>query len=338
MNDFDLDKCCRTCLQIKRPNKMKLLSTKWKDSLSLADMLVDIAKMSEDNILSDCGLQICSTCEQDMITAYNFKMVCQNTEQILANRFMPQIEEIKLEAFKEDLDTDETITEAATDVCKVVIQPKPLPKKRIRKPRPTSAAKTKPKEGLAENNIENDQQQSIDEAATPIVTKKKRRKKQKPSLYCKRCDIKFATNREYMRHREDVHWTSYPCTICGKLILEHRLANHMLSHSDEKNFVCTLCGNRFTYTSGLKEHMRIHTGEKRYKCDFCDERFIHWNSKKNHIYMKHTKEKKLVYYRIHCSIVSNSYLLFIRKSNAYILGLQVRMSLLPSTFPAARLI
>lgn len=281
---------------------MRLLSTIWKDALSLADILIDITHMSNDDILSDCGLRICSTCEQDMVTAYKFKIVCQNTEQILADMLLLPVEEVKLETFKEtqDLLTEikvELITVAVTEECEAVNTPKSLPKKRTRKPRPTTAVKKERQEDITEN-IENDRSIDSDrsgESATPIVTKTKRcRKNQKPSLYCKRCDVKFETNRQYLRHCQDVHWISYPCTICGKLILEHRLAYHMLSHSDEKNFVCTLCGNRFTYKSGLKEHMRIHTGEKRYKCDICDERFIRWNSKKYHMYLKHSKEKKLV--------------------------------------------
>lgn len=264
---------------------MKLLSTIWKDSLSLDDMLTDVAKV---DVVSDSGLKICSICEQDLITAYNFKIVCQNTDRILADRLMPPIEEIKLEPFKEIQDLDKETKEE-------LIAETELPKKRIRKPKST-LVKKKQKEDITEI-LENGRLIDGNEAAVPIVTETKTKrcwKNRKPSLTCKRCVIKFETNQEYKRHRENVHWTSYPCTICGKLILEHRLANHMLSHSDEKNFVCTICGNRFTYRSGLKEHMRIHTGERRYKCDFCDERFIHWNSKKNHIYIKHTKEKKLV--------------------------------------------
>lgn len=62
---------------------MKPLSTKWMNSLTFLDMLMDIVKINSDIIAEDTFLHICSTCETDLITAYNFKTVCQKTENIL---------------------------------------------------------------------------------------------------------------------------------------------------------------------------------------------------------------------------------------------------------------
>lgn len=86
---------------------MKLLSTKWNDTVSFADMLMDIVKLTKEILSAEDSLKICATCEMNLITAYNFKIVCQNTEKILSECKMPQpIEEIKIEDYKIDHNAD----------------------------------------------------------------------------------------------------------------------------------------------------------------------------------------------------------------------------------------
>ncbi|XP_063614691.1 zinc finger protein 865-like [Penaeus indicus] len=40
----------------------------------------------------------------------------------------------------------------------------------------------------------------------------------------------------------------------------------------ENDFVCGVCGKRFSFPSLLKRHMRIHTGERPFPCPYCSHR------------------------------------------------------------------
>lgn len=52
------------------------------------------------------------------------------------------------------------------------------------------------------------------------------------------------------------------------------LKKHMQTHSNEKKYVCDICGKRFTRKYGLGMHYRVHTGEKPFQCHLCRESFI----------------------------------------------------------------
>lgn len=65
--------------------------------------------------------------------------------------------------------------------------------------------------------------------------------------YCRRCDVKFELRKLYLAHYKQVHMERMPCTLCGKMYYKQNLDKHMISHSNEKNYVCSLCGSRFSY-------------------------------------------------------------------------------------------
>lgn len=332
MTEIHLEKCCRTCLRDKRPNQMKLLSTKWNSSLSFADMLIDLIKVPKEITSDECSLRICSTCEQDLITAYNFKIVCHDTEKRLSDHLiqmgvMLPIEDIKFECYVEENVheslvvceitenlTNDTLAQTLVPAKKQKIVAKRKPKKQTTNKSKTSVNKKIMKTELtlgeaqavdskiADEKIDGTTNEPVDKVGEnkkkparnrlSVPKKKRDRSNQKPSVYCQQCDIKFESNREYVRHRKDRHWTQYPCQLCGKLFFESAIEKHMQCHSDEKNYACNQCDSKFHLEYSLRLHMRIHSGEKRYKCNFCDEHFIHWNSKKNHMYKMHTHEKK----------------------------------------------
>ena len=67
-----------------------------------------------------------------------------------------------------------------------------------------------------------------------------------------------------------------PCSYCGEMFGENRMARHILSkHSSnaDRPYKCNFCAKGFISKNRLKEHTNIHTGEKPFMCNFCGATF-----------------------------------------------------------------
>uniref|UniRef100_A0A673BUZ0 C2H2-type domain-containing protein n=1 Tax=Sphaeramia orbicularis TaxID=375764 RepID=A0A673BUZ0_9TELE len=78
--------------------------------------------------------------------------------------------------------------------------------------------------------------------------------------------------------------TVHRCPECGQTfgfksslkthMKVHSRPMHMVTHTGEKLFHCSVCGRGFSQKSALHSHTRIHTGEKPFHCSvFCGKRF-----------------------------------------------------------------
>jgi len=77
------------------------------------------------------------------------------------------------------------------------------------------------------------------------------------------------------------------CNICGKACDSKGFRRHVLSHSEERPFVCSECGDSFAQNSALQRHIMSHTGEKPFICGMCGEGFkVNYHLKRH--YMTHT--------------------------------------------------
>lgn len=61
------------------------------------------------------------------------------------------------------------------------------------------------------------------------------------------------------------------CSFSSKKLA--KLSQHLLLHSVDKPFVCSMCPKTFRLKHHVSEHMRTHTGDKRYKCVKCDQSY-----------------------------------------------------------------
>ncbi len=94
---------------------------------------------------------------------------------------------------------------------------------------------------------------------------------------CEICGRTYRKKNSYKRHIVRNHMgqtAKAQCLVCERVLSsKEHLRRHMLTHTDERNWVCSTCGKRFLSKTYLTEHNRIHLGIRPYKCEICDKCF-----------------------------------------------------------------
>ncbi|EAW07828.1 C2H2-type zinc finger protein [Aspergillus clavatus NRRL 1] len=87
---------------------------------------------------------------------------------------------------------------------------------------------------------------------------------------CHRPDAPFSQKSKLQGHfLTHSNYKNFKCSVCGKLFARQAtLERHERSHRGEKPYKCADCGKSFTDSSELKTHSRTHTGEKPFKCTY----------------------------------------------------------------------
>ena len=89
------------------------------------------------------------------------------------------------------------------------------------------------------------------------------------NLYCvaRRCNETFATVKDWNSHYRLWHGKiPLKCDKCPKISkMPSSWRDHKASHKD-KQYVCTVCDQKFVYKSGVQIHRQVHLKQKLYKC------------------------------------------------------------------------
>ncbi|XP_055607565.1 zinc finger protein 436-like isoform X2 [Uranotaenia lowii] len=103
---------------------------------------------------------------------------------------------------------------------------------------------------------------------------------------CEICLKSFFTSSTLQSHRLlHTHDKKFKCTEpnCTKSFLRKAdMHIHLVSHSDERPYVCEICSSRFKSKAHLVHHGKVHTKAKPYKCDRCERAFGTYSARKFH--------------------------------------------------------
>ncbi|XP_070935927.1 zinc finger protein 337-like isoform X6 [Macaca nemestrina] len=81
------------------------------------------------------------------------------------------------------------------------------------------------------------------------------------------------------------------CSECGQgFIWKSNLVKHQLAHSGKQPFVCKECGRGFNWKGNLLTHQRTHSGEKPFVCNVCGQGFSWKRSLTRHHWRIHSKK------------------------------------------------
>ena len=129
----------------------------------------------------------------------------------------------------------------------------------------------------------------------------------KTQLTCVHCSTVCRSQKTLIAHLKVVHndhesGLKCTCGVCGKKFPKlSNLEDHILRHSDIKQFGCMYCPKRCATKQDLDRHLRSHSGEATFICQFCQRTFVHRKTYTNHL-RKHLGQKPY-----HCKPCNKSF-------------------------------
>ena len=129
----------------------------------------------------------------------------------------------------------------------------------------------------------------------------------KDQLTCVHCSTVCRSQKTLIAHLKVVHndhesGLKCTCGVCGKKFQKlSTLEDHILRHSDIKQFGCMYCPKRCATKQDLDRHLRSHSGEATFICQFCQRTFVHRKTYTNHL-RKHLGQKPY-----HCKPCNKSF-------------------------------
>ncbi|KAH0822706.1 hypothetical protein GEV33_000085 [Tenebrio molitor] len=246
---------CRICfVQVNENN-----SFHWQDLANIIAACTSIKVTESDGFPQF----ICKECTERARDAFNFRMLCEESDMYLRINEILDIEENEEEIVDEDRSSDpEKIKEQLKcRSCNMVFYYK----------KPLIKHEQKHKEGFSCKDCGKNYA-SAKHLAIHISIKKR-----KGSHLCQICGKAYTMPENLKRHQR-VHNGIRPftCKLCDKSFTQsNELKSHMISHSSEKKFLCSYCGHKYARETSLQVHItRIHSSvSQQFNCRICGRSF-----------------------------------------------------------------
>lgn len=129
----------------------------------------------------------------------------------------------------------------------------------------------------------------IEKSTKERKSKKPRTRATPTKKFCEKCNkyINHCFTEHMMTHNES---RDFVCSVCEKRFTTIRyLKEHEATHAAQGSYICELCGFTSKTKSNHNSHMRVH-GEKKHACDLCSMKFARSQGLRRHR-MTHTGEK-----------------------------------------------
>lgn len=152
-------------------------------------------------------------------------------------------------------------------------------------------------------NIKREHSYNSEEDFKPKRVKYKRKT---GSFQCPKCD-KVLTTRYGLDYHTKHHneGDKYICPVddCKrKFFWKPTLKRHMLVHSNEKQFLCYICGKEYSAADSFWYHVKRHEGKRPYLCTYCGKSYKQGIHLKYHMH-SHTQKRPFK-----CSKCNRAYL------------------------------
>ncbi|XP_061592456.1 histone-lysine N-methyltransferase PRDM16 isoform X7 [Cololabis saira] len=97
-----------------------------------------------------------------------------------------------------------------------------------------------------------------------------------------------ALREDFKQEREDSDDPVHECKDCEKIFPnEYSLGQHMIVHTEEREYKCDQCPKAFNWKSNLIRHQMSHDSGKRFECENCDKVFTDPSNLQRHIRSQH---------------------------------------------------
>uniref|UniRef100_A0A3P9QIA5 PR/SET domain 16 n=1 Tax=Poecilia reticulata TaxID=8081 RepID=A0A3P9QIA5_POERE len=97
-----------------------------------------------------------------------------------------------------------------------------------------------------------------------------------------------ALREDFKQEREDSDEPIHECKDCEKIFPnEYSLGQHMIVHTEEREYKCDQCPKAFNWKSNLIRHQMSHDSGKRFECENCDKVFTDPSNLQRHIRSQH---------------------------------------------------
>ncbi|XP_041702009.2 histone-lysine N-methyltransferase PRDM16 isoform X2 [Coregonus clupeaformis] len=144
-------------------------------------------------------------------------------------------------------------------------------------------------EGSMAPNLEDEQMYRCEDCDELFTSALELRRHQKYSCASAGSLFDTLSNEDFKQERDDSdHEPIHECKDCEKIFPnEYSLGQHMIVHTEEREYKCDQCPKAFNWKSNLIRHQMSHDSGKRFECENCDKVFTDPSNLQRHIRSQH---------------------------------------------------